>query len=76
MEDITDMDYKYARRICTFGEYHDLYVQSDTLLLANVFNNFRIKYLKIYGPANFFLHQDWHGKQRRSMSCYSSICKT
>ena len=30
------------------GEYHDLYVQCDTLLLADVFENFRNKYIKIY----------------------------
>ena len=30
------------------GEYHDLYVQSDTLLLANIFENFKNIYLKIY----------------------------
>ena len=30
------------------GEYHDLYVQSDTLLLANVIENFRNKCLEIY----------------------------
>ena len=30
------------------GQYHDLYVQSDTLLLADVFENFRNKCLKIY----------------------------
>ena len=30
------------------GEYHDLYVQSDTLLLADVFENFRNKCLEIY----------------------------
>ena len=28
------------------GEYHDLYVQSDTLLLADVFENFRKRVLK------------------------------
>ena len=30
------------------GEYHDLYVQSDTLLLSDVFENFRNKCLEIY----------------------------
>ena len=35
-------------KIKKLGEYHDLYVQSDTLLLADVFNNFLNKCLKIY----------------------------
>ena len=36
-------------KFCTdIGEYHDLYVQSDTLLLADVFENFRNKCLEIY----------------------------
>ena len=30
------------------GEYHDLYVQSNTLLLADVFENFRDKCIEIY----------------------------
>ena len=43
MEDITDAGYAHAKRVCkdfeikNLGEYHDLYVQSDTLLLADVF---------------------------------------
>ena len=47
MEDITDADYVHAKRISknfaikNIGEYHDLYVQSDTLLLADIFENFR-----------------------------------
>ena len=47
MEDITDADYVHAKRLCkdfemkNLGEYHDLFVQSDTLLWANVFENFR-----------------------------------
>ena len=37
------------------GEYHDLYVQSDKLLLVDVFENFRNMCLKIYelDPAKF-----------------------
>ena len=41
MEDITDADYVHAKRVCksfeiiNLGEYHDLYVQSDTLLLVS-----------------------------------------
>ena len=47
MEDITDADYVHAKIVCkdfeikNLGEYHDLHVQSDTLLLATVFENFR-----------------------------------
>ena len=37
------------------GDYHDLYVQSDTLILADVFENFRNKCIEIYevDPAHF-----------------------
>ena len=47
MEDITDADYMHAKRdlkdseIKKLGEYCDLYINSDTLLLAEVFENFR-----------------------------------
>ena len=34
--------------INNLGEYHDLYVQSDTLLLADVYENFRNMCLDIY----------------------------
>ena len=43
VEDITDVDYRHAKRVFkrlnnkNLGDYHDLYVQSDTLLLADVF---------------------------------------
>ena len=54
MEDITDADYAHRKRVCknfeikNVGEYHDLYVQSDTLLLGDVFESFRNMCLKIY----------------------------
>ena len=37
------------------GDYHDWYVRSNALLLADVFENFRNKCIKIYelDPANF-----------------------
>ena len=37
------------------GDYHDLYVQSDTLLLADVFENFRDMCIKEYelDPSHF-----------------------
>ena len=61
MEDITDADYAHANRVCkdfeitNLGDYHDLYVQSDTLLLADVFEDFRNMRLKIYklDPTKF-----------------------
>ena len=61
MEDITDVDYRYAKRVFkslnnkNLGDYHDLYVQSDTLLLADVFENFRNMCIKVFelDPAHF-----------------------
>ena len=39
-----------SKEFCIYiGEYHNLYVQSDTLLVADVFENFRNKCLEIYG---------------------------
>ena len=54
MEDITDIDYRHAEKIfknCNnenLGEHHDLYVKSDTLLLADVFEIFRKTCLRVY----------------------------
>ena len=51
----------HAKRVCkdfetkNLGEYHDWYLKSDTLLLTDVFQNFRKMYLKIYylDPTEF-----------------------
>ena len=59
LEDITNADYAHAKEVCkeikNLGEYRDLYVQSDILLLADVFENFRNMCLKIYelDPGKF-----------------------
>ena len=54
-EDISDADYAHVQnlwevfKIKDIGDDHDLYVQIDTLLLADVFENFRDKCVEIYG---------------------------
>ena len=59
IEDITDVDYTNnvfkKFKLKNLGECHDLYVQSDTLLLADVFENFRNMCIKVYklDPAHF-----------------------
>ena len=61
MEDISDIDYRHANNVFkrlkleNLEDYHDLYVQSDTLLLADVFNNFRDMCIKEYelDPVHF-----------------------
>ena len=61
MEDITDSDFMHAKglskdfEIKHLAEYHDLYLKSDTLLLTDVFENFRKMCLKIYhlDPVKF-----------------------
>ena len=61
-EHITDKDYQHAQTVWnTFnlknmGEYHDLYLKSDILLLADVFENFRKTCLQYYklDPCHYF----------------------
>ena len=61
-EHISDENYKHAQNVWnTFnlknmGEYHDLYLQSDILLLTDVFENFRKTCLEYYklDPCHYF----------------------
>ena len=60
MEDILNIDYRHAKRVFkifnneNIGDYHDLYVESDTLLLADTFENFR-NFRSVLKNMNFIL---------------------
>ena len=47
MQNITDADYMHTKRVCKYfetkklGKYDDLYLKCDTLLFADIFENFR-----------------------------------
>ena len=61
MDGVTDENYDHAKRDCQdfeikgLREYHDLYAQSDAVLLLDVFKSFRNMCLKIHeiDPAHF-----------------------
>ena len=76
MEGITDIDYRHENWVFKIfnnkhlGDYCDLYVQNDTLLLADVFENFRNKYIEICelcpvhflsapGLASWYVNNGW-----------------
>ena len=54
LQDISGENYRHAKKVWdvfeikNLGKYHDVYVQSDTLLLSDVFENFRNMCLSIY----------------------------
>ena len=59
---ITDDEYNHAKKVWntfmikTMGEYHDLYLVSDVLLLTDVFENFRKTCMQYYklDPCHYF----------------------
>ena len=66
IEDITNANYTHAKRVWkgfkinNVGDYHDLYVKHDKLLVADVFENFWNMCLEIYELSQliFFRYQD------------------
>ena len=62
LQDISEEDYQHAQNVWrsfdmkTMGDYHDLYLKSDVLLLADCFENFRNQCLQYYGldPAHYY----------------------
>ena len=71
-EGISDADYEHVQKVWEvfevkyIGENYDLYVECDTLLPVDVFENFRDKGIEIYehDSAHFLSApgQDQHGK--------------
>ena len=76
MEEFTDVDYMHGKRVCkdleikNLGEYHDWYRKSDTVILADVFKNFRKMCLKIYelDPVKFISAPGlaWHAALKKA----------
>ena len=62
MSSISEEDYQHAQRVWeefgihNLGDYHDLYLRTDVVLLANVCEAFRDTCLKHYklDPAHFY----------------------
>ena len=63
MAEVNEVDYEHTHRIWAefginnLGQYHDLYLKTDVILLANVFEAFRKVCLNNYGldPAHFYM---------------------
>ena len=59
--ELTEEEYRHALRVCVemkckrFKDYHEIYLQCDVLLLADIFENFRETCHQNYGldPANY-----------------------
>ena len=76
MENIYDIDYRHGNNVFkkvklkNLGEYYNLYVQSDTLLLADVFENFRNMCINVYvlHPAHFLSLPglSWHARLKKT----------
>ena len=73
---VSDEDYNHAKKVWkkfgikNLGEYHDLYLKSDVLLLADVFEEFRRNSLENYSldPAWYYTSPglSWDGLLKHS----------
>ena len=62
MSGVNNKEYEHACKVWkefnikNMGEYHDLYLRTDVILLANAFESFREVCMKSYGldPAHFY----------------------
>ena len=57
---VSENDYAHGvnkESLATLGEYSDLYLKTDVLLLADIFKNFRDKCINSYGldPAYYYI---------------------
>ena len=79
MSGVGNEDYEHANRVWKefglkdLGEYHDLYLKADVILLANVFEAFRKVCLKNYGldPAHFYTAPElaWKACLKKTRIC-------
>ena len=63
LEDITNKNHEYAQKVfkeyCTdISDYHDFYVQTDTLLLSDVFEKFREDCIESYGLDSSYFYSE------------------
>ena len=83
MDGVSDKDYEHACKVWrefgikNMGEYHNLYLLTDAILLANVFESFRDVCMNNYGldPAHFYMAPGlaWKAclkKTRTDWNCY------
>ena len=72
LEDISDKDYEHAQKVfkeyCTdMGDYHDLYVQTDTILLADVFETWVIIMICMFKLIRFCLQMSLRNLEKNAL---------